>query len=117
MIANKSVLAIVPAGGGSKGLPNKNILPIKGKPLIHWTINSASLSKYVDLCIVSTDNSTIAEIAKKSKAVVPFTRPKNISSDSATATDVVSHAINFYGDEYDIIIYLQPTSPSNNSRY
>ena len=111
MINNKKVLAVIPARGGSKELPNKNILPIQGKPLIQWTVKSAQLSKYIDQCVVSTDNIKIAEIAKKSGAIVPFIRPKNISLDSSKGIDVVKHAINFYKGKYDVVIYLQPTSP------
>ena len=72
MIKDKSILAVIPARGGSKGLPGKNILSFAGQPLISWTIQAAQKSKYIDKCIVSTDNSTISDVAKKYNGDVPF---------------------------------------------
>ena len=72
MINNKKVLAIIPARGGSKGLPNKNILPLAGKALIGWTIEVGLSSKYIDKLIVSTDSDEIAEVAKSFNCDVPF---------------------------------------------
>jgi CMP-N,N'-diacetyllegionaminic acid synthase len=114
MICNKKLLAIIPARGGSKRLPRKNILDLSGKPLIAWTIESALNSKYIDRVIVSTDNKEIATISKKYGADIPFMRPNNLATDESTSIDVVLHAVNYFekvGEHYDYIILLQPTSP------
>ena len=74
VINEKTVLAVIPARGGSKGLPGKNILPLVGKPLIAWSIEAANESKYIDKCIVSTDDKEIAGVAKKYGCEVPFMR-------------------------------------------
>jgi len=81
MINNKKILAIIPARGGSKGLPGKNIRPLLDMPLIAWTIEQALASKYLDRVIVSTDDEEIAEISEKHVAEVPFTRPKKLATD------------------------------------
>jgi len=111
MYREKKILAVIPARGGSKRLPNKNILSLKGKPLISWTIDEASKSKYIDKVIVSTDSKEIAELSRKLKAEVPFVRPEYLSSDSADSISVIKHAIEFYKNEYDYAVLLQPTSP------
>lgn len=108
------ILGIIPARGGSKGLPGKNILPLLGKPLILWTIEQAFLSRYLDKIIVSTEDEEIAEIAKKNGAEVPFIRPKELATDNAKGIDVVIHAIEWFEknrDSFDLIMLLQPTSP------
>ena len=92
---NKRLLAIIPARGGSKRLPRKNILDLDGKPLIAWTINSALKSKYIDRVVVSTDDEEIASISMKYGADVPFMRPSYIASDSVSSVEVIFHAVNF----------------------
>jgi N-acylneuraminate cytidylyltransferase len=89
MITGKSVLAIIPARGGSKGLPGKNIKELCGKPLIAWTIEQAKSCSDIDRIVVSTDDSEIAEIAKKYGAEVPFIRPAELASDTASTIDVI----------------------------
>ena len=115
MINNKSVLAIITARGGSKGLPKKNIRCLNGTPLIGWTINQGIKCKYIDELIVSTDDKEIANISKSFGARVPFIRPSELASDTATSFDVVKHAIKYYEDSlnksFDITILLEPTSP------
>ena len=114
MINGKKILAIIPARGGSKGLPGKNIKEMLGKPLIAWSIEQGLNSKYIDRLIVSTDEQEIAEIAKKFGADVPFLRPKEIAIDEAKTIDVILHAINFVEknhDLYEILVLLEPTSP------
>jgi CMP-N,N'-diacetyllegionaminic acid synthase len=114
MINGKKLLALVPARGGSKRLPGKNIIDFYGKPLIAWTIEAALLSKYVDRVVVSTEDKEIAEISKEYGAEVPFIRPSILASDRASTIDVVIHAITTlskFKDEYEYIILLQPTSP------
>ncbi|MCY6483562.1 acylneuraminate cytidylyltransferase family protein [Clostridium aestuarii] len=117
MYKDKKILAIIPARGGSKGIPYKNIMDICGKPLIAYTIEAAKKSKYIDYTMVSTDDSKIKEVSLKHKASVPFLRPEQISNDSAKSIDVVIHGINFLsekGECFDYVILLQPTSPLRN---
>ncbi len=116
MYKNKNILGLIPARGGSKGLPRKNIKSLLGKPLIAWTIEQALASKYLDRVVVSTDDKEIAEISKKYGADVPFIRPKELAEDNAKGIDVVLHAIDWFREnnkrkQYDLIMLLQPTSP------
>ena len=105
-----SVLAIIPARGGSKGILQKNVKLLAGKPLITWTIEAAKKAKYIDRVIVSTDDEKISDIAKQHGAEVPFLRPAELSKDEATTVDTVLHAINQLPG-YDWLLLLQPTSP------
>ena len=111
MINGKSVLAIIPARGGSKGMPKKNIMPLLNKPLIVWTIEQALKSKYIDRVIVSTDNPAIAKISRKHGADVPFMRPDNLATDKAKSIGAVFHALLSLPEKYDYVVLLQPTSP------
>jgi len=116
MHKGKNILGLIPARGGSKVLPRKNIKPLLGKPLIAWTIEQALVSKYFDRVIVSTDDNEIAKISKKYGAEVPFMRPKELAEDNAKGIDVVLHAIDWLKKndkrkQYDLIMLLQPTSP------
>ena len=110
-----NVLAFIPARGGSKGLPMKNIRKLAKMPLIKHSILTAKKSKVFDKIIVSTDNKKIAQIAKNSGAEVPFLRPKNISQNNSTTLEAIKHALYFLENEKfyvpDIIVVLQPTSP------
>ncbi|XQY91546.1 cytidylyltransferase domain-containing protein [Metabacillus sp. HB246100] len=109
-----SIVAIIPARGGSKGLPKKNIKILAGKPLIAHTIDVAIKCKYIDRVLVSTDDIEIANISKAYGAEVPFLRPENLATDEATTIDVLRHAIEFLEDNMtDIkhVVLLQPTSP------
>lgn len=105
------MLCIIPARGGSKGLPKKNIKPLMGKPLIAWTIEQVLKSKYIDRVIVSTDDTAIARISKKHGADVPFMRPDKLATDKAKSIDVVFHAFQSIPEKYDYVALLQPTSP------
>ena len=115
MYKNETYLAIIPARGGSKGLPGKNKKMMHGKPLIAWSIEVALKSEYLDEVVVSTDSHEIAEIAKKYGAHVPFIRPEALSSDHASSIDVIIHCIEFLkascGKTYDYVVLLEPTSP------
>jgi len=115
MISNKRVIAIIPARGGSKGLPGKNIRPLCGKPLIAWSIERALQSHYVDAVVVTTDNQEIADVALRYGAEVPFLRPAHLASDTATSVDTVLHALDHYrdtlGKTFDYVVLLEPTSP------
>lgn len=114
MIDGFRVLGLIPARGGSKGLPGKNIRDLCGKPLIAWTIDAARASSCLDAVVVSTDDSSIAAIAAKHGAEVPFIRPADLASDTATSIDVVIHAIDALAAEgrvFDLVVLLEPTSP------
>ena len=121
MINNKTFLAIIPARGGSKRLPKKNILDLAGKPLISWSIKAAIKSKYIDKVMVTTDSDEIMEVAQKYGAEVPFKRPDYLATDMAIRPDVIKHTIDFYQNEnqekFDYIIFLQPTSPLRNETH
>jgi len=108
------VLGIIPARGGSKGLPKKNIKILGDKPLIAWSIEAGLNSKLINKVVVTTDNKEIIDVSKKYGAEIPFVRPSDLSSDTATAKDVLVHAINDFaakGEFYDYVVLLQPTSP------
>jgi CMP-N-acetylneuraminic acid synthetase len=111
MIKGKSVLAVIPARGGSKGLHRKNILPLAGKPLIVWTIEAAKKSKYIDRCLVSTDDEEIALVSRENGGEVPFIRPKKLGMDDTTSVSVIKHALESIKETFKIILLLQPTSP------
>ena len=104
------VLGLIPARGGSKGLPRKNIRDLAGKPLIAWTIEAALESQCLSTVVVSTEDHEIATIAKSFGAVVPFMRPSELSQDESLRNDVINHALNQLPG-YDYIVLLQPTSP------
>lgn len=111
MIGDKSVLALIPARGGSKGVPGKNIRPAGGKPLIAWTIEAAKCSRYIDRLILSTDDPSIAAVAKQFGCDVPFMRPAELATDQADSMVVVRHALQAIGERYEYLVLLQPTSP------
>jgi N-acylneuraminate cytidylyltransferase len=111
MIEGKSVLAIIPARGGSKGVPRKNIRQIAGKPLIAWTIEEAKKSIYIDRVILSSEDKEIADIAKAWGCEVPFLRPAELALDETPGIEPVIHVIDNIEGQYDYIVLLQPTSP------
>lgn len=116
----KRILAIIPARGGSKGIPHKNIKLMDGKPLITYSIDIArGIVNDIDIC-VSTDDDEIINTVKEYGLEVPFKRPDKLATDTAATNDVLLHAINFYrlnGKEYDLILLLQPTSPLRELRH
>ena len=104
------ILAVIPARGGSKRLPRKNVLELSGKPLLSWTIDAAKQSKYIDKIIVSSDDDEVLDIAIKSD-VDALQRPDALATDFSTTFDVVEHVIQQVSEPYDYIVLLQPTSP------
>jgi len=113
-----NILAIIPARGGSKGIPQKNIKKLYKRPLIEYSINAAKSSKKINKIIVSTDNEKIAKISKSLGIEVPFLRPKKISADNSQTVDLIKHTIKkLKKNEFvpDIITILQPTSPFRTS--
>ena len=115
MYKNKTFLAIVPARGGSKRLPRKNILDLSGKPLIAWSIEAGLKSKYIDKVVVSSDDDEILAIAQKYGSAI-IKRPNELASDTASSFDAIKHAIE-NSDKYDYVVLLQPTSPLRNEKH
>lgn len=118
MYHNFSFVAIIPARGGSKGIPNKNIIEVCEKPLIQYTIESAKQSKYLDDIIVSTDSEQIANIARNLGASIPFLRPSWLATDESKTIDTVIFTLdklNEFGEFYDYVVLLQPTQPLRKS--
>jgi len=118
MPARKKIIALIPARGGSKGLPGKNIKNFAGKPLIAYTIESAKKSKLVSKVVVSTDAKDIAAVAKKYGAEV-IDRPKNLATDIAPVSGAVLHSLNWLkeqGETFNLLVLLQPTSPLRTSQ-
>ena len=115
MYKNKTFLAIIPARGGSKRLPRKNVLDLCGKPLIAWSIEAGLNSKYVDKVVVTSDDDEIMDISKKFGAET-IKRPDEFASDTATTFDAIKHTIDNL-EKYDYIVLLQPTSQLRNEKH
>lgn len=115
MLNGKTFLAIIPARGGSKRLPRKNVLDLNGKPLIAWSIEAGLNSKYIDKVVVSSDDDEILSISKKFGAET-IKRPDELASDTATTFDAIKHTIDNL-DRVDYIILLQPTSPLRDAKH
>ena len=114
MYKGKRILAIIPARGGSKGLPGKNIRELCGKPLIAWSIEHAQKSKYVDEIFISTDSREIADVAEKYGAPCPELRPAELARDTAPSSEFIVYTLNKMKNEnkpFDYFILLEPTSP------
>lgn len=113
------VLGIIPARGGSKGIPRKNIIHVAGKPLIQYSIDEALKSAQLTHCIISTDDDEIAQVARACGGEVPFKRPLHLATDQAQSYDVVIHALEFmearHKMEYNAVVLLQPTTPLRKS--
>ncbi len=107
-------IALIPARGGSKGLSDKNIRSMAGKPLIAFSIEEAKKCKYLDRIVVSTDSEQIARVAKKYGAETPFLRPKKLAKDNSPTIDAILHALDWFekkGETFDLLVLLEPTSP------
>lgn len=118
MINNKKILSIIPARAGSKGIKDKNIIDLNGKPLIAYSIEAGLNSKYIDKVVVTTDGEYIAEVAKEYGAEVPFLRPSYLAADTSKTIDAVMHCIEEVSKvdgEYDYMVLLQPTQPLRQS--
>jgi CMP-N,N'-diacetyllegionaminic acid synthase len=110
MLHNKSVMAVIPARGGSRALPRKNIMPLAGKPMIAWTIEEAKKSKYIDKLIVSSEDHEIINISKHYGCEVPYIRPIDLSKDNVPAVQAILHALSIFNN-FDYVVMLQPSSP------
>lgn len=114
MINNKRILAIIPARGGSKGIPRKNLKELDGKPLIAYAIKESAKSKYIDKLIVSTEDKEIAQASEKFGAEVPFLRPMELAADDTPGMQPILHAVKWFNEKgctFDYAICLQCTSP------
>jgi CMP-N,N'-diacetyllegionaminic acid synthase len=108
------ILGLIPARGGSKGIPGKNIKPLLGKPLMAYTFDSAKNSKHLAKLVLSSDDSQIIEVAKEIGLEVPFVRPAELATDSSPTLLVILHALQFFrerGEHFDAVCLLQLTSP------
>lgn len=114
MYQNKRILAVIPARGGSKGIPKKNILEVEGIPLVAYTLQESQKSKYLDRTIISTDDLEIKEVAEQYGGEVPFLRPVELAQDTSKTIDCIVHAVDSLkklGEEYDYVVILQCTNP------
>ena len=111
MYGKKTIIGIIPARGGSKGIPNKNIMILGGKPLIAWTIEEAKKSKYFDRLILSSDSEQIIRVANRFGCETPFVRPTELAQDNTSGMAPVFHALDVLSEKYDYVVLLQPTSP------
>ena len=114
--ASQRILAVIPARGGSKGLPGKNVRPLCGMPLVAHSVRAAALTPVVTRCVVTTDSPEIAEVARTHGGDVPFLRPPELAQDDTPMAPVVRHALEWVerdeGSTYDAVLLLDPTSPA-----
>jgi len=114
------IFGIIPARGGSKGLPGKNVRPLGGKPMLAWSIDAAKASRRLTRTVVSTEDAAIARIARRRGGDVPFKRPAALSRDESGTIEVLQHAVRWLESEEkikpDLIVLLQPTSPLRLAR-
>lgn len=110
MIGTSSVLAVIPARGGSKRVPRKNLRDVGGQPLLHWTIAAARQSRYIDRLILSSEDEEIQQAARSLGCEVPFSRPAELAADTTPGIDPVLHALEQLSG-YEWVVLLQPTSP------
>lgn len=111
MIEGHTVLGLIPARGGSKGVPRKNLRDVAGKPLIAWTVEAARASRYIDRLILSSDDKAIIDVVGALGCEVPFVRPAELATDEADSMAVVRHAVAALPERYEYLVLLQPTSP------
>jgi CMP-N,N'-diacetyllegionaminic acid synthase len=114
MIDGRSVLAVIPARGGSKGVPRKNVRLLGGKPLIAWTIEAAARSAHIDRMITTTEDAEILSVAREFGCEIPFVRPAELAADNTPGMAPIRHALNQLTG-YDYVVVLQPTSPLRNT--
>ena len=119
MYKQKKILILIPARGGSKGIPKKNIKQLCGKPLLAWTLEQARGSKLADEILVSTDDKKIKAVAQKFGWKGSYVRPKEYAKDNSPTIDVITHALKWYGNRkkhFDYLFLLEPTSPLRKKR-
>ena len=116
-----NILGLITARGGSKSIPHKNIVPLNGRPLLAYTADAALHSAHITRVILSTDDEQIAQVGRACGVEVPFMRPAELATDTATSLGVAQHAIRWLADQAgwqaDILVILQPTSPLRTARH
>jgi len=121
MLTSLNVLGLIPARGGSRAIPRKNIALVAGKPLLVYTIEAAQQSRTIHRCIVSTDDEMIAQVARRWRGEVPFLRPAELAQDDTPALPVIQHAVRYLDEKEgwraDVVVYLQPTSPLRRAEH
>ena len=115
MINGNKILAVIPARGGSKGIKNKNITELAGRPLLQWTIEAAKKSRYIDRFVLSSDDPQIQMVAESLGCEVPFTRAADLATDEASTIDVLLDVLERVAG-FDVVVLLQPTSPFRTSK-
>lgn len=116
MTDKPSVLAVIAARGGSKGLPRKNVLDLGGRPLVAWSVAAASAAREISQFLLSSDDDEIIKAAQEAGCQVPFKRPAELASDTASIYDVLLHAHDHSGSTFDYVVLLQATSPLRTSQ-
>ena len=118
MYKGKKILGVIPARGGSKGVPLKNIINVGGKALIYYSIQCAKYSRYLDRTVISTDDALIKRVAEENGGDVPFMRPEELAKDNSKSIDALVHAVNIMNEidgPYDYVVLLQNTVPLRKS--
>lgn len=110
MIGDRRVLGIVPARGGSQGLPGKNVRPLAGRPMVAWTLEVGLASRHIDRLLVSTDDPAVVQVASD-MAVEVVVRPPGLADATASVIDAIAHALKATAETWDYVVLLQPTSP------
>lgn len=116
MIGGKSVLGVIPARAGSKGVPRKNARTLCGKPLLGWTIDAARGAACLDRVVLSSDDDEIMDLGRSLGCEVPHRRPAHLASDTAMVVDVVLNLLDTMRERFDFVVLLQPTSPLREAR-
>lgn len=111
MIGEQTVLGLIPARGGSKGVRRKNLRQVGAKPLIAWTIEAAQAARTIDAVVLSSDDPEIIETARRLGCAAPFVRPAELAADTTETLPVVRHALGMLDRRFDLVVLLQPTSP------
>lgn len=120
MYRNKRILGLIPARGGSIGIPDKNVTPLAGKPLVTWTIEAAAHSRYLDAIYCSTNDDKVARVAEETGLAKVLRRPDELCTATAKTIDAVVHAVETLaarGETFDYVMLLQPTSPLRQTRH
>lgn len=120
MPESTKILGLIPARGGSKGIPGKNLVPLAGQPLLAYSVEAGLASRRLTRLVLSTDDPAIAEAGRGLGAEVPFLRPAELAADDTPALPVIQHAVGFLEDQGwrpEVIVYLQPTSPLRRAEH
>lgn len=116
-MSSSTILGLIPARGGSKGIPRKNVTDLAGRPLIEYTVEAARESSVIDRTVVTTDDDEIASVAEAAGAEVPFMRPDSLAADDTATEPVVTHALEELSTDFSEFVLLQPTSPLRTAEH